>query len=73
LGLAGKGIRIHASKDKPERASVVVKHRGYWFYIDETDMQTKLFYDLVRTLWSVSIAGTADKRTAPVLTIPVSR
>jgi len=73
MGLAGKNIRIHASKDKPKRAAVAVKHRGYWFYIDETDMHTKLFYDMVRTLWSVSIATTADQRAAPVLTIPVSQ
>jgi hypothetical protein len=72
-GLAGKDILIHASKDKPERAAIAVKHRGYWFYIDETDMRTKLFYDLVRTLWSVSISAASDQRAAPVLTIPVSR
>ncbi len=68
-----KNLRIYASKDKPLRAAVAVKHREYWFYIDDTNMHTKLFYDLVRTLWSVSIATGADQRTAPVLTIPVSR
>jgi hypothetical protein len=72
-GLAGKDIHIHASKDKPERAAIAIKHRGYWFYIDDTDMNTKLFYDMVRTLWSVSIASSADQKAAPVLTIPVSR
>ena len=73
LGLVGKDIRIHASEDKPGRAAVAVKHRGYWFYIDDTNMQTKLFYDMVRTLWSVSIAAGSDQSAAPVLTIPVSR
>ena len=73
LGLAGKDLRIHASKDKPMRAAVAVKHRGFWFYIDETNMHTKLFYDMVRTLWSVSISAAADQNAAPVLTIPVSR
>ncbi len=72
-GLAGKDIHIHASKDKPKRAAVAVKHRGYWFYIDETDTRTKWFYKMVRTLWSVSIAAAADQKARPVLTIPVSR
>lgn len=72
-GLAGKDLHIHASKDKPNQAAVAVKHRGYWFYISDTDMRTKLFYIVVRTLWSVSIARAADHRAAPVLTIPVSR
>jgi hypothetical protein len=72
-GLAGKNIHIHASESRPKRAILAVKHRGYWFYIDDTDMRTKLFYHLVRTLWSVSIAAAGDQRAGPVLTIPVSR
>jgi hypothetical protein len=73
MGPAGKDIGIHASKDKPERAAVAVRYRGYWFYIDETDANTKLFYLTVRALWSASIAAAADQRARPVLTIPVSR
>jgi len=72
-GLAGEDLHIHASKDKPMRAAVAVKHRGYWFYIHETDMRTKLYYLMIRNLWSVSIAAVSDQRAAPVLTIPVSR
>ena len=72
-GLIGKNIRIHASKDKPKRAAMAVTHRGYWFYIDDTDAHTKHFYVIVRTLWSVSISAAADQSAAPVLTIPVSR
>jgi hypothetical protein len=71
--LAGKDIHVHASKHKPRRATVAVKHRGYWFYIDETDMLTKIFYRMVRVLWSNSIASSADRGVAPVLTLPVSR
>ena len=68
-----KHIYIHASKDRPKQAAVAVQHRGYWFYIDDTDMHTKLFYVMVRALWSISIEAAADMREAPVLTIPVSR
>jgi len=73
VGLAGRGIRIHSSKDRPDKAIVAVRHRGYWFYIDDTDMRTKLFYRLIRTLWSVSISESADLTAAPVLTVPASR
>ncbi|MDP4856229.1 MAG: hypothetical protein NWR42_02370, partial [Desulfobacterales bacterium] len=73
MGPAGKDILIHSSKDKPKTASLAVKYRGYWFYIEETDQPTKLFFRSVRLFWSVSIASSADSRTAaPVLTIPVS-
>ena len=66
-------LHIYTSKDKPKNAEVAVEHRGYWFYIDETDMNTKLFYKVVRTLWSVTIASVTEKKSAPVLTLPVSR
>jgi len=73
MGLAGKDIRIRSSPDKPKTASLAVKYRGYWFYIEETDQLTKYFFRAVRLFWSVSIASSADPRTAaPVLTIPVS-
>jgi hypothetical protein len=72
-GSAGKNIRIHASKDKPKNVVVAVRHRGYWFYIDDADRHTKLFYLTLRALWSVSIAAAADQRDRPVLTIPISR
>jgi hypothetical protein len=72
-GLAGKDLHIYASKDKPVQPAVAVKHRGYWFYIDDADMTTKLYFKLVRTMWSVAISSVADQRAVPVLTIPVSR
>ena len=72
-GLAGKDLHIYASKDKPVQPAVAVKHRGYWFYIDDADMTTKLYFKLVRTMWSVAISSVADQRAAPILTIPVSR
>ena len=72
-GLVGNNLHIHTSKDKPKHAAVAVKHRGYWFYIDDSDTRTKLFFLLVRTLWSVSIAEGSNPTAAPVLTIPVSR
>ncbi len=72
-GPAGQGLCIHASRNKPDNAVVAVLHRGYWFFIAENDMRTKMVYMMVRTIWSVSLAAGADQRAAPVLTIPVSR
>ena len=73
MGLPGQGIRIISSKEKPKNMSLAVKYRGYWFYIDETDQETKAVFMLLRTLWSINIAGSVDLRDSPVLTIPVSR
>ncbi len=73
MGLPGHGIRIISSKEKPEHSSLSVKYRGYWFYIDETDQRTKAFFRALRSCWSITIAGSADQTSAPILTIPVSR
>jgi hypothetical protein len=72
-GMVGKNLRIDSSEEKPKQAALAVRHRGYWFYIHEADLRTKLYYLMIRTLWSVSIAAAAEQKAAPVLTIPVSR
>lgn len=73
VGLAGKNIRIHSSKDKPETAVVAVRYLGYWFYIDASDVDTKIYYETLHALWSVTIATAVDNTSHPVLTIPASR
>ena len=72
-GLAGRGLCIHSSEEQPKNSELSVKYRGYWYYIDQTDMHTKLFYRMIRTLWSVSISAGVDNSAAPVLTIPVGQ
>ncbi|KGM43462.1 hypothetical protein JY97_07130 [Alkalispirochaeta odontotermitis] len=71
VGLAGKGVRILTSKEKPEKAALATKYRGYWFYIDDSNLRTKEFFSSLKTLWSAKIRSSADEKVAPVLTIPV--
>ena len=73
MGPVGEKLHIYSSKDRPRQAIVSVKHRGYWFYIDDSDLYTKFFYSIVRTLWGLSIASSTDRTSTPVLTLPVSR
>ena len=65
MGLPGKGIQISSSKEKPENMSLAVKYREYWFYIDETDHETKAFFRNLRMLWAISIAGSIDLKEDP--------
>ena len=73
MGLPGQGVRIFSSPEKPDNMSLAVKYRGHWFYIDETDQITKAVFRILRTLWSIIIAGSVDLQEEPILTIPVSR
>jgi hypothetical protein len=72
-GIAGKALRIRHATERPEHAYIRVKHRDYWFYIDDTDQPTKRYFRLLSTLWSTTIAESTTKgAAAPVLTVPVS-
>jgi hypothetical protein len=70
MGFAGKDVRIFRSTELPANASVAVKYRHAWFYIDETDQNTKLMFRILRTLWKDKIALTDQLQPAPVLTVP---
>ena len=66
-------LLIRNAKERPGKAWVAVKYRGYWFYIDETDQPTKRAFGAVSTMWQSSIAAGAEQQPAPILTLPVSR
>lgn len=73
-GMVGKQLRIHHAGTKPTHASVAVKYRDSWFYIDEKDQATKQFFRLLTMLLAVNIVeSTGGASAAPVLTVPVSR
>ena len=73
-GLMGDRLRIAFAKTRPEHASVAVKNRGGWFYIDDRDQTTKRFFRMLGSIWTVTIAETSSKNSsAPLLTVPVSR
>jgi hypothetical protein len=72
-GLVGRQLKVRYAAGKPAQASVAVRYRDGWFYIDETDQTTKLYFRLLSTLLSIEIAESAGRTAAPVLTLPVSR
>jgi hypothetical protein len=73
-GLPGEDIHILRSEDKPQKASISVKYRGHWFYVDDTDQVTKQALRLLQFLNSAMTGEAASKgHTAPALTIPISQ
>ncbi len=71
-GLVGQKLRVRRASVAPETASTAVQYRDAWYYIDDTNQNTKLFFRLVTTLMSVSIADSTSSAAAPLLTVPVS-
>jgi hypothetical protein len=66
-------FRVRWSKDKapPADAHVAVYYRGYWFYIDATDHDTKATFSLLMELSRLDLQTKTGDR--PLLTLPLSR
>jgi hypothetical protein len=71
-GREGMALAIRRAKERPATAAVATSHRGWWFYIDGSDQQSKLAFRLLDALIAVRIAdATKGTSVAPVLTVPV--
>jgi len=69
-------VKVACRKKRPARAAVAVFHRGYWFYIEDSDQATKSTFNLLRPARRLDLGSVSgDRRTppGPVLTLPVGR
>jgi hypothetical protein len=57
-------------KKPPASAHVAVQYRGYWFYIDERDRDTKATFALLVELSRLQLS-TDKGGSGPVLTLPI--
>jgi hypothetical protein len=64
----GQIFHVRSGRQKPTNACLQVFYRGYWFWIEDNDLETKSTYTLLTQLFSLQ-AATGDMR-APILTIP---
>ena len=62
-------IRIHYSRQAPDNAAVKVRYRGHWFYIDDSDLDSKSTFMLLGQLFALQSGELPGG--APVLTLPV--
>jgi hypothetical protein len=62
---------IKSSKREPSNATLRIKYRGHWFYIEDNDLQSRASFALVTALFAVT-GGTVPGAN-PILTLPVGR
>jgi hypothetical protein len=65
-------FQVNVKKEKPHQASLAVPYKGYWFYIDETDVSTKRTIGVLNSLVRLKIRA-SSAQNIPVLTLPVSQ
>jgi hypothetical protein len=71
-GTLGPILRIHSSSSAPRQANVAVQHRGWWYYVDDTDLVSKRAFLLIQMLFQTRLSeATRATQGAPLLTIPV--
>ena len=63
---------VHSRDKSPDNAAVAVFYRGSWFYISDSDMDTKNTFRMLSMVGSI-LAGKTEQDPPPVLTIPVGR
>lgn len=68
--LLGGIFRVQSAPSKPTTAWVAIKHRGHWFYIDDTDRESKTTFNLLTLVYSMQTATLQGK--SPLLTLPIS-
>jgi len=69
--LTGDLIRIRSSELRPDNAYLAIAYRGAWFYIDDSDLDSKSTFSLLTQL--AALAAGDVKTAAPVLTLPVGQ
>lgn len=57
---------------RPEHASVAIRFRDRWFYVDSTDTKSKRAFRFLRTLVGIRLADPTRGAQAPVITVPVN-
>ena len=69
--ILGDYFRIQVKDQKPMDTQLRVNYRGHWFYIDDTDLESKSTFTLLAQIFALQ-AGKAEG-IVPVLTLPVGR
>jgi hypothetical protein len=76
IGYASTGQRppviVQTSPSRPDSTFVAVQYRGRWFWIADTDFDSKIAFSAIQVLMNIAQGETDDKNT-PVLTIPATR
>jgi len=69
--LSGPSLRVQVTDAQPPDAFVATQYDGRWFWIADTDIQSKYTFGIIMLLFS--IADTGVRGSAPVVTIPANQ
>jgi hypothetical protein len=62
-------MAVRWSMFPPKNAYISVQYRGYWFYIDDSDIPSKKTFGLLLQLYNLN--ANEAKNRGPILTLPL--
>jgi hypothetical protein len=62
-------VKASAGSERPASAHVAIQYKGYWFYIDETDIETKSTFTLLMELARLNLSDKGGIK--PIFTLPL--
>ena len=68
---AGRLFQVKSGLERPDGAYIATFYRGYWFWIEDRDLESKSTFMLLRQLFDLQ-AGQSTVQ-GPTLTLPVGR
>jgi len=69
--ITGDLFKIRSADGRPNSASIAVKHRGTWFYIDDADLSSKSTFSLLAQIFSLQAGKGAGGGL--LLTLPIGQ
>ena len=69
---ARKHLTIRSSEKRPENATVLIRYRDRWFYIDATDRRSKRTFLFLRTFAGMRLTEVSMTQRAPIITVPIN-
>ena len=67
--MTGDLLQVHVMKKRPNSASVAIPYMGHWYYMRESDLNSKSTFNLLE-LFNIEVRGGAGSNL-PVLTLRV--
>lgn len=63
-------LKIKSSRDEPSNATLRIKFRGNWYFIEDSDLKSREAFSMLNAMFAVT-GGTVPGAN-PILTIPVN-
>jgi len=67
--VTGDILQVHSQSNRPSEAAMAVYYRDSWFYIDDSDLQSKSTFSLLAQIFSLQSGNAKDM--GPLLTLPL--